>query len=189
MRISSRLMKWWCLTRASRLVLCGSICLANLIIGDSRYLYVQVFLAWSAISWYTLVRAHSALNKDLPKSSDLEPVLLNSARPSITQWSVLSTLTIFFYVTTFYCAPEWVTWPAQFAHHSQEQAEGMLPGRWPQTHGQGWGSFDYRVDNEAKVATVKWSDNKAITQASSCAAVSPVKEVRQFSKEQKKRVT
>lgn len=53
---------------------------------------------------------------------------------------------------------------------------------------QGRGSFDYRVDNEAKVAIVKWFDNKAVTLASSCAAVSPVKEVRWFSKEQKKRV-
>lgn len=53
---------------------------------------------------------------------------------------------------------------------------------------QGRGSFDYRVDNEAKVAIVKWFDNKAVTLASSCAAVSPVKEVRRFSKEQKKRV-
>lgn len=53
---------------------------------------------------------------------------------------------------------------------------------------QGRGSFDYRVDNEAKVAIVKWFDNKAVTLASSCAAVSPVKEVRRFSKEQKKHV-
>lgn len=53
---------------------------------------------------------------------------------------------------------------------------------------QGRGSFDYRVDNEAKVAIVKWFDNKAVTLASSCAAVSPVKEVRRFSKEQNKRV-
>lgn len=53
---------------------------------------------------------------------------------------------------------------------------------------QGRGSFDYRVDNEAKVAIVKWFDNKAVTLASSCAAVNPVKEVRWFSKEQKKRV-
>ncbi|XP_059209229.1 piggyBac transposable element-derived protein 3-like [Centropristis striata] len=53
---------------------------------------------------------------------------------------------------------------------------------------QGRGSFDYRVDNEAEVAVVKWSDNKAVTLASSCAAISPLKEVRRFSREERRRV-
>ncbi|XP_061567214.1 piggyBac transposable element-derived protein 3-like [Cololabis saira] len=53
---------------------------------------------------------------------------------------------------------------------------------------QGRGSYDYRVDNEAEVAVVKWVDNKAVTLASSCAAVSPLKEVRQFYREKRRRV-
>uniref|UniRef100_A0A8C4DNN4 PiggyBac transposable element-derived protein domain-containing protein n=1 Tax=Dicentrarchus labrax TaxID=13489 RepID=A0A8C4DNN4_DICLA len=53
---------------------------------------------------------------------------------------------------------------------------------------QGRGSYDYRVDNEAEVAVVKWSDNKAVTLASSCAAISPLKEVRRFSRQERRRV-
>lgn len=44
-----------------------------------------------------------------------------------------------------------------------------------------------RVKEEAALIT-EWFDNKAVTLASSCVAVSSVKEVRRFSKEQKKRV-
>ena len=39
---------------------------------------------------------------------------------------------------------------------------------------QGRGSYDYRVDNEAEVAVVKWVDIKAVTSASFCAAITPV---------------
>ncbi|KAL2091503.1 hypothetical protein ACEWY4_013766 [Coilia grayii] len=53
---------------------------------------------------------------------------------------------------------------------------------------QGRGSYDYRVDNDAKVAVVKWVDNKAVTLASSCAAVSPLKEVRRFSRAERRKV-
>ena len=53
---------------------------------------------------------------------------------------------------------------------------------------QGRGSCDYRVDNEADVAVVKWSDNKVVTLASSCAEISLLKEVRCFSRQERRRV-
>uniref|UniRef100_A0A4W6C1N5 PiggyBac transposable element-derived protein domain-containing protein n=1 Tax=Lates calcarifer TaxID=8187 RepID=A0A4W6C1N5_LATCA len=53
---------------------------------------------------------------------------------------------------------------------------------------RGRGSDDCRVDNEAEVAVVKWVDNKAVTLASSCAAVSPLKEVRRFSRKERRGV-
>ncbi|CAM4659889.1 unnamed protein product [Leuciscus chuanchicus] len=39
---------------------------------------------------------------------------------------------------------------------------------------RGRGSFDFRVDNDAKLAVVKWADNKTVTLVSSCASVNPV---------------
>lgn len=44
------------------------------------------------------------------------------------------------------------------------------------------------MDNEDEVALVKWLDNKAVTLASSCAAISPFKEVRHFCREERRRV-
>uniref|UniRef100_A0A8C6TQ61 PiggyBac transposable element-derived protein domain-containing protein n=1 Tax=Neogobius melanostomus TaxID=47308 RepID=A0A8C6TQ61_9GOBI len=53
---------------------------------------------------------------------------------------------------------------------------------------RGRGSFDFRVDNDAKLAVVKWADNKTVTLVSSCASVSPVGQVRRYSKEEKKKI-
>ncbi|GLD62746.1 piggyBac transposable element-derived protein 3-like protein [Lates japonicus] len=53
---------------------------------------------------------------------------------------------------------------------------------------EGRGSYDYRVDNGAEVAVVKWVNNKPVTLASSCVAVSPFKKVRCFSREERRRV-
>uniref|UniRef100_A0AAV2JQH2 PiggyBac transposable element-derived protein domain-containing protein n=1 Tax=Knipowitschia caucasica TaxID=637954 RepID=A0AAV2JQH2_KNICA len=54
---------------------------------------------------------------------------------------------------------------------------------------RGRGSFDFRVDNDAKLAVVKWADNKTVTLVSSCASVSPVGQVRRYSKEEKKKIS
>ncbi|KAL2097879.1 hypothetical protein ACEWY4_007086 [Coilia grayii] len=54
---------------------------------------------------------------------------------------------------------------------------------------QGRGSYDFRVDNDAHVAVVKWVDNKAVTLASSCAAISPQKDVKRYSKEERRHIT
>uniref|UniRef100_A0AAV2MQN4 PiggyBac transposable element-derived protein domain-containing protein n=1 Tax=Knipowitschia caucasica TaxID=637954 RepID=A0AAV2MQN4_KNICA len=54
---------------------------------------------------------------------------------------------------------------------------------------RGRGSFDFRVDNDAKLAMVKWADNKTVTLVSSCASVSPVGQVRRYSKEEKKKIS
>ena len=53
---------------------------------------------------------------------------------------------------------------------------------------QGRDSYDYSVDYEAAVAVVEWSDNKVVTLASSCAAISPLKVVRRFSRQERIRV-
>ncbi|XP_059188491.1 piggyBac transposable element-derived protein 3-like [Centropristis striata] len=53
---------------------------------------------------------------------------------------------------------------------------------------RGRGSFDFRVDNDAKLAVVKWADNKTVTLVSSCASVIPVGQVRRYSKEEKKKI-
>uniref|UniRef100_A0A3B4ZZZ5 PiggyBac transposable element-derived protein domain-containing protein n=1 Tax=Stegastes partitus TaxID=144197 RepID=A0A3B4ZZZ5_9TELE len=51
---------------------------------------------------------------------------------------------------------------------------------------RGRGSFDFCVDNDAKLAVVKWADNKTATLVSSCASVNPLGQVRCYSKEEKK---
>ena len=51
------------------------------------------------------------------------------------------------------------------------------------------GSSDFRVDNDAKLAVVKWADNKTVTLVSSCASVNPVGQVRRYSKEEKKKIS
>ncbi|KAG1937626.1 piggyBac transposable element-derived protein 3-like [Pimephales promelas] len=54
---------------------------------------------------------------------------------------------------------------------------------------RGRGSFDFRVDNDAKLAVVKWADNKTVTLVSSCASVNPVGQVRRYSKEEKRKIS
>ncbi|XP_028461658.1 piggyBac transposable element-derived protein 3-like [Perca flavescens] len=54
---------------------------------------------------------------------------------------------------------------------------------------RGRGSFDFRVDNDAKLAVVKWADNKTDTLVSSCASVNPVGQVRRYSKEEKRKIS
>uniref|UniRef100_W5MNY0 PiggyBac transposable element-derived protein domain-containing protein n=1 Tax=Lepisosteus oculatus TaxID=7918 RepID=W5MNY0_LEPOC len=46
---------------------------------------------------------------------------------------------------------------------------------------RGRGSFDYRVDNDAQLAIVKWADSKTVTLVSTCASVMPVEKGRQIS--------
>lgn len=53
---------------------------------------------------------------------------------------------------------------------------------------KGRGSFDYKVDNNAGIAVVKWADTKCVTLASSCVSHTPTLEVKRYSKEEKKRV-
>ncbi|KAK9977045.1 hypothetical protein ABG768_018866 [Culter alburnus] len=108
--------------------------------------------------------------------------------PSTTQWSVLSTLTIFFTTLPLIVHLNESLGLRSLGTIRKNRLKGCHLEDDHKLKRQGRGSFDYRVDNEAKVAIVKWFDNKAVTLASSCAAVSPVKEVRRFSKEQKKRV-
>ncbi|KAG1935455.1 piggyBac transposable element-derived protein 3-like [Pimephales promelas] len=54
---------------------------------------------------------------------------------------------------------------------------------------RGRGSFDFHVDNDSKLAVVKWADNKTVTLVSSCASVNPVGQVRRYSKEEKRKIT
>lgn len=54
---------------------------------------------------------------------------------------------------------------------------------------RGRGSFDFHVDNDAKIAVVKWADNKTVTLVSSCASVNPVGQVRRYSKQEKKKIS
>nr|XP_008278366.1 PREDICTED: piggyBac transposable element-derived protein 3-like [Stegastes partitus] len=54
---------------------------------------------------------------------------------------------------------------------------------------RGRGSFDFCVDNDAKLAVVKWADNKTVTLVSSCASVNPLGQVRRYSKEEKKKIS
>ncbi|KAL2082643.1 hypothetical protein ACEWY4_022461 [Coilia grayii] len=54
---------------------------------------------------------------------------------------------------------------------------------------QGRGRYDFQVDNDAHVTVVKWVDNKAVTLASSCAAISPQKDVKRYSKEERRHIT
>ncbi len=54
---------------------------------------------------------------------------------------------------------------------------------------KGRGSFDFRVDNDAKLAIVKWADNKTVTLVSSCAFVNPVGQVMCYSKEEKRKIS
>ncbi|XP_030257616.1 piggyBac transposable element-derived protein 3-like [Sparus aurata] len=45
------------------------------------------------------------------------------------------------------------------------------------------------LDNDAKLAVVKWADSKTVTLVSSCASVNPVGQVRRYSKEEKKKIS
>ncbi|CAK6972410.1 piggyBac transposable element-derived protein 3-like [Scomber scombrus] len=54
---------------------------------------------------------------------------------------------------------------------------------------RGRGRSDFRVDNDANLAVVKWADNKTVTLVSSCASVIPVGQVRRYSKEEKKKIS
>lgn len=53
---------------------------------------------------------------------------------------------------------------------------------------RGRGSFDYKVDNTAGIAVVKWADTKCVTLASSYICHSPVVQVKRYDKEEKKKV-
>ncbi|XP_028042586.1 piggyBac transposable element-derived protein 3-like, partial [Bombyx mandarina] len=53
---------------------------------------------------------------------------------------------------------------------------------------RGRGSFSQVVDNDKKIAIVKWYDNKVVTLACSYADSYPVHEIKRWSKEQKKKV-
>lgn len=54
---------------------------------------------------------------------------------------------------------------------------------------RGRGSFDFRVDNDAMLAVVKWADNKTVILVSSCASVNPLGQVRRYSKEENKKIS
>uniref|UniRef100_W5MYF4 PiggyBac transposable element-derived protein domain-containing protein n=1 Tax=Lepisosteus oculatus TaxID=7918 RepID=W5MYF4_LEPOC len=54
---------------------------------------------------------------------------------------------------------------------------------------RGRGSFDYRVDNDAQLAIVKWADSKTVTLVSTCASVMPVGEVKHFSKKKGRQIS
>lgn len=52
----------------------------------------------------------------------------------------------------------------------------------------GRGSFSQVVDNDKKIAIVKWFDNKVVTLACSYADAYPVQEIKRWSKEQKRKI-
>lgn len=52
---------------------------------------------------------------------------------------------------------------------------------------RGRGSFSQVVDNDKKIAIVKWYDNKVVTLACSYADAHPVQEIKRWSKEQKRK--
>uniref|UniRef100_W5MXA2 PiggyBac transposable element-derived protein domain-containing protein n=1 Tax=Lepisosteus oculatus TaxID=7918 RepID=W5MXA2_LEPOC len=54
---------------------------------------------------------------------------------------------------------------------------------------RGRGSFDYRVDNDAQLAIVKWADSKTVTLVSTCASVMPVDEVKRFSNKKGRQIS
>lgn len=53
---------------------------------------------------------------------------------------------------------------------------------------EGRGSFDYRVDNKAGIAVVKWADTKCVTLASSYVSHAPTFKVKRYSKDDKKKI-
>lgn len=53
---------------------------------------------------------------------------------------------------------------------------------------QGRGSFEQMVDNNEKVALVKWADNKAVLLGSSFVAAQPVEKIKRYNKEQKSKI-
>lgn len=53
---------------------------------------------------------------------------------------------------------------------------------------KGRGTFSQVVDNDKKIAIVKWYDNKVVTLACSYADAYPVQEIKRWSKEQKKKI-
>ncbi|XP_029844027.2 piggyBac transposable element-derived protein 3-like [Ixodes scapularis] len=53
---------------------------------------------------------------------------------------------------------------------------------------EGRGSFDYKVDNVAGLAVVKWADNKTVILASSCVSQDPVKTANRFDKKERQKI-
>jgi hypothetical protein len=53
---------------------------------------------------------------------------------------------------------------------------------------RGRGSYDYKVDNKAGIAVIKWADTKCVTLASFCVAHTPIFEVKRYSKDEKKKI-
>lgn len=53
---------------------------------------------------------------------------------------------------------------------------------------EGRGSYDYKVDNVAEVAVVKWADNKTVALASSCVSHEPVETADRFDKKERRKV-
>ncbi|XP_050301554.1 piggyBac transposable element-derived protein 2-like [Anthonomus grandis grandis] len=53
---------------------------------------------------------------------------------------------------------------------------------------KGRGTFDYKVDNNAGIAVVKWADTNCVTLASSYVSHTPTFQVKRYSKEGKKKV-
>ncbi|XP_050302041.1 piggyBac transposable element-derived protein 2-like [Anthonomus grandis grandis] len=49
-------------------------------------------------------------------------------------------------------------------------------------------TFDYKADNNAGIAVVKWADTKCVTLASSYVSHTPTFQVKRYSKEEKKKV-